>query len=84
MQGINIDDAITIFDHQFAYANRQWLYTAVTRATDLKKVYSLRMRQGQGEREGAEQYFARKVERYRQQDKKAKRLTDEAKYITQE
>ena len=36
--GSNIDDAITIFDHKFAYANMRWLYTAVTRATDINKV----------------------------------------------
>ena len=37
-QGSFIEDAITIFDHKFAYATRKWLYTAVTRATDLRKV----------------------------------------------
>ena len=36
-QGCTIEDAITIFDHKFAYATRKWLYTAVARATDLKK-----------------------------------------------
>ena len=34
-----MEEAITIFDHKFAYASRKWLYTVVTRATDLKHVY---------------------------------------------
>ena len=38
-QGSSIDEAITIFDHKFAYVNRKWLYTAITRATKLKQVY---------------------------------------------
>ncbi|MFM7978143.1 MAG: C-terminal helicase domain-containing protein, partial [Candidatus Fonsibacter sp.] len=38
-QGNTIDEAITIFDHKFAYVPRKWLYTAVTRATNLKHVY---------------------------------------------
>ena len=38
-QGNTIEEAITIFDHKFAYVTRKWLYTAVTRATDLNKVF---------------------------------------------
>ena len=38
-QGCNIDDAITIFDCNTPYVNRNWLYTAITRARDLSKVY---------------------------------------------
>ncbi len=52
VQGSTIEEAITIFDHKFAYFTRKWLYTAVTRATDLKQSVLLRIRQEQGEREG--------------------------------
>ena len=38
-QGSTVEEAITIFYHKFAYASRKWLYTAVTRATDLNQVY---------------------------------------------
>ena len=47
VQGSNIDDAITNFDHKFAYVTRKWLYTAITKATDLKQVYYLRLRREQ-------------------------------------
>ena len=83
-QGSSIDDAITIFDHKFAHASRIWLYTAVTRATDLKKVFCYDYDKGKEGAKEAEQYFARKVERYRQQDEKAKRLIDDEAYITKE
>ena len=81
-QGSSIDDAITIFDHKFAYASKRWLCAVVTRATDLKKVFFYEYDEGKENEREAEQYFARKVERYRQQDKKATRLFDEARYIT--
>ena len=35
-QGSSIDGKITIFDWRFFFVNRKWLYTAVTRATELK------------------------------------------------
>ncbi len=37
-QGSSINDKITIFDWKFLLVNRKWLYTAVTRATELKTV----------------------------------------------
>ena len=51
-QGSTIEEAITIFDHKLAYVTRKWLYTAVTKATDLNKCVLLRLRREQGEREG--------------------------------
>ena len=38
-QGSTIEEPIAIFDHKFAYAARQSLYTAIATATDLKQVY---------------------------------------------
>jgi hypothetical protein len=37
-QGSSIDDKITILDWNFFFVNRKWVYTAVPRATELKKV----------------------------------------------
>ena len=36
-QGSSINKAITVFDWKFVHVNRKWLYTAVTRARDLRK-----------------------------------------------
>ena len=37
-QGSSIDGDIIIFDWSFIHVNRKWLYTAITRATNLSKV----------------------------------------------
>ena len=83
-QGSSIDDAITIFDYKFVHVDRRWIYTSVTRATDLKKVFFYDYDEKREDEEQKLRYFQRKVERYRQQDKRAKRAIDEASYITKE
>ena len=59
-QGSTIEDAITIFDHKFAYATRKWLYTAVTRAMDLKTVFFYDYEESKEKEAEMIQYFARK------------------------
>ena len=83
-QGSTIDEAITIFDHKFAFVSRKWLYTAVTRATNLKQVYFYDYDKSAEKETDMVQYFARKVENYRLQDKKANRSIDDANFITKE
>ena len=68
-QGSTIEEAITIFDHKFAYATRKWIYTAVTRATDLKQVYFYDYDESAKKDKDMIQYFTRMVEKYRQQYK---------------
>ncbi len=38
MQGLSVDEDITIFDVTRHTATVQWLYTAITRTTDLSKI----------------------------------------------
>ena len=38
-QGATIDESITIYDWKFYYMSREWLWTAVTRATSLDCVF---------------------------------------------
>ena len=38
-QGISIDESMTIFDYKYHFVNRRWLWTAITRATDLNNVW---------------------------------------------
>ena len=40
IQGSSIDDSITIFDYKYEHVSREWLYVAITRATDLNNAYS--------------------------------------------
>lgn len=83
-QGSSIDDKLTIFDWKFSHASRKWLYTSVTRATHLRNVLFYDYDEDAEKQEQMLQYFGRKVDRYRQQDRKAKREVKEEGYITRE
>ena len=38
VQGLSIDDAITIFDCNTPYVDREFVWTAITRARELKNI----------------------------------------------
>jgi hypothetical protein len=67
-QGSSINDKITIFDWRFFFVNRKWLYTAVTRATELRNVSFFDGQSEDYDEETLDKYLARKVENYRRQD----------------
>ena len=83
-QGSSIDDKLTIFDWKFSHASRKWLYTSVTRATHLRNVLFYDYDEDAEKQEQMLQYFGRKVDRYKQQDRKAKREVKEEGYITKD
>ena len=39
LQGSSVNESIKIFDYKFKHVDRNWLYVATTRATDLNNVY---------------------------------------------
>ena len=71
-QGSSIDDKITIFDWRFKFVNRKWIYTAVTRATNLKHVYfycgKLEQEIDDDEHKSLNKYLELKVANYIKQD----------------
>ena len=38
LQGLDIDEPFTIFDINHHYVDIQWIYTAITRATEIKNI----------------------------------------------
>ncbi|MFM7989858.1 MAG: hypothetical protein ACKPKO_62145, partial [Candidatus Fonsibacter sp.] len=78
-QGHTIVEAITIFDHKLAYVSRKWLYTAVAKATNLKRVYFYDYDESAEKEKEMIQYFARKVEHY-----KLHQSIDDASFVTKE
>jgi hypothetical protein len=79
IQGTTIDDHITIFDANTRFANRCWVWTALTRTTDFNNVTffihdekELRMRALQK----VNIYLKNKCDGYVYQDKKANRTID--------
>ncbi len=81
-QGTSLDERLTIFDWKFAHVYRKWLYTSVTRATELKNLLFYDYDENAERDEAMLQYFTRKVDRQKHQDKKAKREVQEHCYVT--
>ena len=81
-QGTSIDENITIFDYKFLYASRKWLWTAITRATELKNVYFFNYEEDKTQTALIRTYFEQKVSGYRSQDKAANRTISKNNYIT--
>ena len=77
VQGLTIEDEYTIFDADcFAYASRQWIWTALTRTDDISKISIFKNSEQKNEQMikcKLAQYFNQKVEGYLRQDKKANR-----------
>ena len=82
IQGITINTAITIYDWNLYYASREWVWTALTRATDFNKVYFYNGKSPEFDHERLRSYFKKKVAGYIDQDKQAKRKIDKENYVT--
>ena len=82
IQGITIKTAITIYDWNFFYASREWIWTALTRAQDLDQIYFYDGDLPEFNHERLKQYFKKKIVGYIDQDKKAKRPINKDNYIT--
>ncbi len=80
-QGSSIDGKITTFKWRFFFVRRKWLYTAVTRATELKNVFFFSGPTTDYDETALDNYFAKKVKNCKKQDLQHGRpLTD--KFIT--
>jgi hypothetical protein len=83
-QGSSIDEGITIFDWANFFVNRKWLWTAITRARALDKVYFWKYDEKPENMKKLMEYLGNKVNRYKAQDRKDKREFQEQEYITPE
>ena len=84
-QGASVDKTIAIHEWNKKHlVSREWIYTSITRATDLNKVkYFVRTDDDEDEltKEKLIRYFEKKISSYKIQDLKANREIDESKYI---
>ena len=67
-QGQTLDERITIYDWRFYFISREWLWTAVTRATSLDNVYFYEYAEDEFNTDLITSHFKRKVENYKEQD----------------
>ena len=86
VQGSSIEGGITIFDYNHCLVDKNWLWTAITRATDLNNVSFFKYDNDDNEfnKRCIYNYLCRKVEGYKEQDRKAKKKKDHKNYITPE
>ena len=85
MQGSSIDTGITISDYQHFNISKEWLWTAISRATDLNKVMFCRYDENKDttfNKQCIFNYLERKVQNYKEQDRAGKRKIDHKNYIT--
>ena len=83
-QGASIDGNIIIHEsNRTELMSREWIYTSITRARDFNKVFFYENKEGEDEmfRNLLLNYFKKKVEGYKLQDKRAGRVIDEEQYI---
>jgi hypothetical protein len=68
LQGSSIDKTISIFESDHKYVTRKWLYTAVTRATELKNVFFCSQKIPEENDSALVKYFNKTIKGYMQQD----------------
>ncbi len=82
MQGLSVEGEVTIFEVDNPNASVEWLYTAITRTTNLKNVYIFR-----GElpnrSDPASTMIRERIYSHKDADKKAGRKFNEKSYITE-
>ena len=84
VQGLSINDPITLFDTNIAYSDRNWIYTAITRATDFRNITIFEHDYEEVKRLEyckMKQYFELKIQGYKEQDKKCNREYNKDEYI---
>jgi hypothetical protein len=84
LQGLSIDDEITIFDTDVAHTDPNYVYVALTRARDFKKVNIFVTNKYEKERlhdSKIDLYFKDKINGYKLQDKNAGRKIDKNNFI---
>jgi ATP-dependent exoDNAse (exonuclease V) alpha subunit len=79
LQGSKKENPMTIFEWDFKHVTRNWIYTAITRATDLNNVYFYNgnLFQIKNHDNLIEKHFENKVKGYIKQDTKANRQIED-------
>ena len=82
-QGASVKETMTIHEWDLNYVSREWLYTALTRCVDFKKVKFYRNKKFDKEMEANmyRRYFENKIEGYKNQDRDKGREIDEDDYV---
>ena len=85
-QGSSVKESITIHEWDLPITSREWIWTALTRCVDFRKVkfYCNPDFDKQMDKNMIMRYFKNKVENYKIQDRRAQREINEEEYISAE
>ena len=85
-QGSSVRESITIHEWDLPITSREWIWTALTRCVDFRKVkfYCNPDFDKQMDKNMIMRYFKNKVENYKIQDRRAQREINEEEYISAE
>ena len=81
-QGSSIDGKVTIFDYKHYFMSRKWIWTSVTRATNLDDVYFFDYTNDPLHARTIKDYFKKKCDGYKGQDKADNRSIPSEGYVT--
>ena len=84
VQGLSIDDKVTIFDCNTPYADRNYVWTAITRVRELSNIVYFEHSELEVQwlcDSKLKQYLKLKIDNYKKQDNDAKRSICQEKYI---
>jgi hypothetical protein len=80
VQGMTIDDKITIFDFGNYHVDKHWVYTAITRTTELSNI-SIYLGKQKDPKEMLMEKITKMIQQHKQADIKADRLDNWSEYI---
>jgi len=80
VQGMTIDDKITIFDFGNYHVDKHWVYTAITRTTELSNI-SIYLGKQKDPKEMLMEKITKMIQHHKQSDIKADRLDNWSEYI---
>ncbi len=84
VQGLSIDDEVTLFDCNTPYVDRHFVWTAITRVRDLDKITYFEHSQDEVqslEDSKLKQFLKLKIDGYKRQDMDAKRTINKEDFI---
>jgi 5-methylcytosine-specific restriction endonuclease McrA len=87
VQGMSIDDKITIFDTNTPYSDRSWIWTSITRATKLSNIQIFKHNDNEVtslDKSKMKQHFVHRIAAHKSEDIKKNRTFKDDDFITME
>ena len=81
LQGVTVNDSVTIFDLNFVMVSREWLYTAVTRCNNLDNIYVCLTENMKQNKYIVRSAIKRKINAHKIEDNKKEREYDDNDFV---